>query len=219
MDIYTYLLNEVVQSTTPPDETPTQTQARRDAIAAMFGGYDPADTMEAMIACHCIELQFLLKSAVRDASNNRLGPDNLARNRNGAMTLSKTWNQWVTKLEKIQHRKRTEAADALKAAQANAGTGPEPIVTPLTTRTATAPPPPKALPGQASSEPVPGEQPDPIAFNAIQPAVVATPASVRPLGSEPAGSGPAGAAPATVARPDRGLPNEPIGGHGEAIAL
>ncbi len=60
MDMYTYLLEGVVESTTPPDESPAQTHLRRGAIGAMFEAYDPEDGMEAMIACHCIELRFLL---------------------------------------------------------------------------------------------------------------------------------------------------------------
>jgi hypothetical protein len=196
MDIYSYLLEGVVESTTPPGETVAQTNTRRDAIGAMFASYDPDDGMEAMIVCHCIELQFLLKAAIRDAGNTRLDADRLGKARAGAMALSKTWNQWVTKLEKMKHRKHVRATEALKAAQTNAAAGVAPVAEPRTAKPA-AVPPSKAPADSAPPEAVPEEPPELVVFQGVPDAVVAAPASVRPPGLPPSGI-----SPGTPARPN-----------------
>jgi len=193
MDINAYLLEEVVKSTTPPDETAAQTQSRRAVIGAMFHGYDPAGTMEAMIVCHCIELQFLLKAAIRDAGNLGLDVDRLARARAGAMALSKTWNLWVTKLEKIQHGKAVRAAEALKTAQADAASD----VPPAADRKPAAPP---SL-NSARSDALPEKPREPAIYAGAAPAAsVAVP--VRSPGLPPPGVSPAPAARPAAGRQD-----------------
>jgi hypothetical protein len=210
MDIYIYLLEGVVGSTTPPGETTAETQSRRDAIAAMFSGYDPSDMKEAMIACHCIELQFLLKAAIRDASNVQPDPDRSARARAGAMALSKTWNQWVTKLEKIQQRKEARAEQALKAARTDAASGISTEAEPMAAKPV-ATPPSKATSGSARSEPE--QEPAPpgqVVFGDAPPIpVVAVPPSVRSSGSQPPGVSPALATQSNVPGPNVPGPNVP----------
>jgi hypothetical protein len=111
MDLSAYLLNGVVEATAPPNETEAAARSRGDAIVEMVCAFDPRDGMEAMIACHCVMLQFLLNAAMRDASNIHLEPAVLAKNRARAISISRTLHQWVTKLEKVKKRSEAHAAE------------------------------------------------------------------------------------------------------------
>src|SRR5258708_7476513 len=104
MDVSAYLLSRVVWTTTPPGETATHAQARAEAIAAMLRAYDPRDGMEAMMACQCVMMQFLLTAAMRDASNPHQEPAILTKARAGAISASRTLHQWITKFENSRKR-------------------------------------------------------------------------------------------------------------------
>ncbi len=118
MDLSEYLLNDVFEATTPPDETKAAARSRSDAIAEMMRAYDPRTGMEAMMACQCVMLQFMLKGAMRDASIATGRPEDLAKARAGAITASRALHQWVTKFENTRKRNETLAAEAAKAQDA-----------------------------------------------------------------------------------------------------
>jgi hypothetical protein len=117
MDLSAYLLNGVVEATAPPNETEAAARTRGDAIVEMVCAFDPRDAMETMIACHCVMLQFLLNAAMRDASNVTLEQAVLLKARAGAMSISRTLHQWVTKFEKVRKRNESRAAEAGGAAE------------------------------------------------------------------------------------------------------
>jgi hypothetical protein len=139
MDLSAYLLNGVVEATAPPNETEAAARSRGDAIVEMVCAFDPRDAMETMIACHCVMLQFLLNAAMRDASNIHLEPAVLAKTRAGAISVSRTLHQWVTKFEKVRKRNEATAGDAAQtqaapvAATAKSApqTSPDAPVTPV----------------------------------------------------------------------------------------
>lgn len=124
MDLNAYLLNGVIDATTSPNESEAAARSRSDAILEMVRAFEPRDGMEAMIACHCVMLQFLLNAAMRDAGNIYLEPAVLARNRAGAISISRTLHQWVTKFEKVRKRNEAQAAEAREAAQTTAALVP-----------------------------------------------------------------------------------------------
>lgn len=115
-----HLLDGVMDSTTPPNETPAQAAKRQASIVQMFIAYDPADAVQAMIACHCIALEFMLRGAMRDAANTDLDPPVLARLRSSATAISKALHMWMTKLEKLRAKTEAHAAEAAKPAKAAA---------------------------------------------------------------------------------------------------
>jgi lysozyme family protein len=80
----------------------------------MFSAYDPGDGMEAMLACQCITLQFLLTAAMRDANNTSQEPAAQTKARAGAISASRTLHQWVTKFENARKRNELRAAEAAK---------------------------------------------------------------------------------------------------------
>ena len=114
MDLSDYLLNDVFAATTPPNEAAADAQSRADAIVAMFSAYDPGDGMEAMLACQCITLQFLLTAAMRDANNTSQEPAAQTKARAGAISASRTLHQWVTKFENSRKRNEHRAVQAAK---------------------------------------------------------------------------------------------------------
>src|SRR5258708_29310483 len=122
MDLSAYLLNGVGEATAPPNETEAAARTRGDAIVEMVCAFDPRDAMETMIACHCVMLQFLLNAAMRDASNIPLEPAILIKARAGAMSISRTLHQWVTKFERVRKRNESHAAEARDAGQTRAVT-------------------------------------------------------------------------------------------------
>jgi hypothetical protein len=112
-----YLLRNVIEATTPPNESEADTAARSGTIIAMFKGFEPCGAIEAMIACHCVTLQFVLMGAMRDAANAAFDPATLTRMRTTSMAISKTLHLWVTKLETIKKRNEARLTEALKAAE------------------------------------------------------------------------------------------------------
>jgi hypothetical protein len=115
MDLSAYLLNGVVEATAPPNETAAAARSRGDAIFEMVRAFDPRDALETMLACHCVMLQFLLHAAMRDASNSHLEPAVLAKTRAGAISVSRTLHQWVTKFEKVRKRNEARAAEPARS--------------------------------------------------------------------------------------------------------
>ncbi len=121
MDLNAYLLDSLIDATTPAGETETGAGSRRAAIHAMFHAFEPADAGEAMMASHCVALQFLTNAAIRDASRAALTPEALTRVRAGAMGFSRVLFQWVSKLEKIKQRKAAKERSSAEAAVAANG--------------------------------------------------------------------------------------------------
>lgn len=195
MDFSAYLLNGVVESTTPPGETAANAQSRREAIDEMFKAFDPSNPMQAMIASHCVALQFLLNAAMRDASNINLEPAVLTRARAGAVAISKTLHQWVTRLEKFKQRDEIRAKEARQSNQTIAAATapkPEPV--------ATAPQPPKPPLNQAGPDSSSTKSPVPPVFHPALPTTDA-PAAALSTGGRPPGQtdAPAGKVAARVA--------------------
>jgi hypothetical protein len=129
MDLSAYLLTGVIEATTPPGESLADAQSRAAAIAAMLRAYDPRDGMEAMLACQCVMLQFLLNAAMRDANNPHQEPVAQSKARAGAISASRTLHQWVTKFESSRKRNELRAAEAAKsraAAQPAVESSPQP---------------------------------------------------------------------------------------------
>ena len=127
MDLGTFLLNRVIDATTPPDETEPALRYRKDAIFEMIRGYEPTDSMEGMLACHCVTLQFLSNKTMRDANDTTLEPARLDRVRAQANSISRTLLQWTTKYENLKKRNEARAAEAeAKSQPTTARPAPEP---------------------------------------------------------------------------------------------
>ena len=141
-----HLLDGVRDTTTPPNETPEQAAKRQASIVELFRAYEPADAVQAMIACHCIALEFMLRGAMRDAANTALDPKLLARLRSSATSISKTLHMWMTKLEKLKAKAEARVTEAAKPAQVINQTK---STDPLTDSPAPPPvaPPPPSVPG------------------------------------------------------------------------
>jgi hypothetical protein len=107
-----HLVCEVIDATAPQGETASAKETRFAMIVETFRAFEPANAMEAMIACHCIALQFVLTAAMRDAGNVNLEPVVLARMRASAMSISKTLHLWLSKFERIHARNETRVAEA-----------------------------------------------------------------------------------------------------------
>jgi hypothetical protein len=117
MDLNAFLLDGVVASTAPPNETVADADRRRDAIHEMFHAFTPSDAVQAMIACQCVSLQFLLNAAMRDATSFHVNPAVATRTRAGAVAISRALHQWVTKLEKLKQRDEAREAELRQAEQ------------------------------------------------------------------------------------------------------
>jgi hypothetical protein len=174
MDLSAYLLNGVIAATAPPGETLADAQSRAAAIAAMLRAYAPGDGMEAMLACQCVMLQFLLTAAMRDASNPHQEPAVLAKARAAAISASRALHQWVTKFENTRKRNELRAAEAAKVQSAAARSAAEPTAqTPPAAQSA------ESLPDRSGPRsPVPngrvaaaGSLPDPLLAAAVRTAL------------------------------------------------
>jgi hypothetical protein len=109
-----YLLRRVLDATTPADETETDASTRCGTILEMFRDFGPVNALQAMIACHCISLEFVLNAAMRDACDLRLEPRLMLRARAGGNSLSRGLGQWLTKYEKLKARDEKRAAEAVE---------------------------------------------------------------------------------------------------------
>jgi hypothetical protein len=179
MDLSDYLLNDVFEATTPPNEPAADAQSRADAIVAMFSAYDPGEGMEAMLACQCITLQFLLTAAMRDANNTSQEPAAQSKARAGAISASRTLHQWVTKFENSRKRNELRAAEAAKTrAAAQPATDP-------TTQPAPDGPVPQPVPSLADRSPAHRPAPNgQVAAGALDPLFAAA-VAVRSAASSP----------------------------------
>jgi hypothetical protein len=148
MDVSEYLLSRVVWATTPPGETESDAQSRAETIAAMLRAYDPGDGMEAMMACQCVMMQFLLNAAMRDASNPHQEPAVVAKARAGAISASRTLHQWITKFENSRKRNELRAAEAAKTQAAAQSAADRP----------SQPPPAEPVPQPDPSQPNPPQR-------------------------------------------------------------
>jgi hypothetical protein len=183
MDLIAYLLDGVIAATTPPGETASEAQSRADAIAAMLRAYDPRDGMEAMMACQCVMMQFLLNATLRDTNNPHLQPAILAKARAGAISASRTLHQWVTKFENARKRNELRAAEAAKT-RAAAQPAADPPATP-------APANAVPQPDRSPADPPPAHRPAPngqVAAGAQDLLLVAA-AAIRSAASGPGCSG------------------------------
>ena len=111
-----YLLGAVMEATAPRGETAATRHGRLATITEMFRTFEPANAVEAMIACHCITLQFVLNAAMRDAGDVTLDAVLLTRMRASAMAISKTLALWISKYRSMHNHEETRAAPAPKSA-------------------------------------------------------------------------------------------------------
>jgi hypothetical protein len=115
----TFFLRRVLNATTPAEETETDATTRCGTILEMFHGFGPVNALQAMIACHCISLEFVLNAAMRDACDLRLEPRLMLRARAGGNSLSRGLGQWMSKYDKLKARDEKRAAEAAES--------PEPV--------------------------------------------------------------------------------------------
>ncbi len=111
---HAYVLNRVRETTKQLDEPAADAALRHAVIMAMFLALAPANAMQASMACHCIELEFALSTAMREAGNPALEGKPMAAARAYAMSASRNWHRWVSKYQK------TQALDAAAAAKQTA---------------------------------------------------------------------------------------------------
>jgi hypothetical protein len=164
-----HLLAGVMDATSTPGETAAAARTRRAGIVRMFRTFDPANSVEAMIACHCISLQFVLAAAMRDAGNVDMDPIMLTRMRASAMAISKNPHIWLMKFESLHTRNEARAAEARQRAGLPAATVAPPQPEPVPARLpleqprpmAAQPPQPMLPPAQpgAAAPPMPGPAP------------------------------------------------------------
>ena len=150
-----HLLDGVMDASTPPNEPPAEAAKRQASIVEMFRTFEASDALEAMVACHCIALHFVLRAAMRDAGNTALDPAPLTRRRSQAMSISKTLHMWMTKFDTMKARNEARAADAAKKAdaadaakKADAVPPPDEVSAPATPVPPQMPVPPPSSPGQ-----------------------------------------------------------------------
>jgi hypothetical protein len=117
-----HLLRGVIAATAPPDEVEASAYLRSGMILEMFKCLAPNDALQATIACHCIMLRFVLMGAMRDAADAGLDPKMLARARSSAMTISRQWDVWSTKFDKMKARDA-----AAEAAERSGEAAPAPV--------------------------------------------------------------------------------------------
>ncbi len=178
------LLSGVMLATAQTGEGPDDARIRRAAIVEMFRGFDPANPMQSMIACHCVALHFVLNAAMRDAAGCDLDTAMMIRMRASAMSISKVMHQWVSKFERMRLRDAARAAEAASPADraGEAPSRPRPIAAPA----------PRG--GATISSPVPDPTPTPSQAHPSQVhRSMAHPSLALPRGTaETAGSRPGG---------------------------
>ena len=94
-----YLLRGVIEATAPPAETASDARLRAGTIFEMFKSFETVTAVEAMIACHCITLEFALMAAMRALSTTDGDEKTQTRLRNGVNALSKTLHLWMIRHE------------------------------------------------------------------------------------------------------------------------
>jgi hypothetical protein len=151
-----HMLRGVMGATCQPGETAQDGQTRCAAIVEIFRTFEAANPLEAMIACHCISVRFLLEAAMRDANAADLGPAMLIRMRASAMAISRSLHLWLANFAKTHARNEARVAEARQQRP----TQPDTVATPEKPRAAAMQQPP-ARP----------EQPRPIAAKPTPPFV------------------------------------------------
>jgi hypothetical protein len=111
-----YQLGNLMETTSQPGENAAEERIRCAAIVEMYRTFEPANPLESTIACNCINLQFMLNAAMRDAANVNLQPATLLRMRSSAVTISKTLHLWMSKYESTHTRNEARAAEARRQA-------------------------------------------------------------------------------------------------------
>jgi hypothetical protein len=107
-----HMLRGVMGATGQPGETAQELQTRCAAIVEIFRTFEVANPMEAMIACHCISLRFMLEAALRDANATGLQPAMLIRLRASVMAIGKSLHLWMREFASVHARNEARAAEA-----------------------------------------------------------------------------------------------------------
>jgi hypothetical protein len=166
-----HALRGVMGATGQPGETAPDAQTRCAAIVAIFRTFEAANPMEAMIACHCISLRFMLAAAMHDAGAPDLAPAMLIRMRASVLAIGKSLHLWMAEFAGLHARNEARAAEAEHAVSQ---------------------PGPEAMPAKPQSAgklpPAPPGEPRPVA---AAPPVKSTPPSVAPAGLVRSGLEPA----------------------------
>ena len=107
-----WMLQDLFETTAHPAEsTAAAARARCSAIVGMFRAFEAGDAREAMIACHCIQLRFVLAAAMADAGNPEQDPQTLTRTRASATSLSKSLFQWMGKYDSMKAVREARQAE------------------------------------------------------------------------------------------------------------
>ena len=112
-----WLLRDVIAATAPGAETPEEARLRAAAIVSLYRGFEPATTMEAMLACQAIALRFVVSRAVRDLSACAAGAKILSGMRAQTNALSKTEAAVMTRFERLKARRLAMEKSDAKAGQ------------------------------------------------------------------------------------------------------
>ena len=146
-----WLLRGVIEATASPAETASDARLRAGTIFEMFKSFETVTAVEAMIACHCITLEFALMAAMRAVSTTAGDEKIQARLRNGVNALSKTLHLWMLRHETTKARREAQAAGDEAPAQ---GQVRAPKAPPPRTVAAKAPSsPPRPVPSGLFSSP------------------------------------------------------------------
>ncbi len=105
-----WLLRGVIEATASPAETASDARLRAGTIFEMFKSFETVTAVEAMIACHCITLEFALMAAMRALSTTDGDEKTQTRLRNGVNALSKTLHLWMIRHETTKARREAQAA-------------------------------------------------------------------------------------------------------------
>jgi hypothetical protein len=106
-----YMLRGVMGATGQPGETTQDAQTRWAAIVEIFRTFEAANPMEAMIACHCISLRFMLDAAMRDAGAPDLDPAMAIRLRASVLAVGKSLHLWMTEFASLHARNEARAVE------------------------------------------------------------------------------------------------------------
>ncbi len=106
-----YMLKGVMGSSGQPGETAEDGRTRCGATVAMFRGFEAANPLETMVACHCIAMSLMFDAAMRDANAADLAPADQVRMRASALAISKNLHVWLADFARMHARNETRAAE------------------------------------------------------------------------------------------------------------
>jgi hypothetical protein len=109
-----HVLRGVMGATGQPGETAEDLQTRCAGIVEIFRTFEAANPMEAMLACHCISLRFMLEAAMRDANATDLQPAMLIRLRASVMAIGKSLHLWMSDFASLHARNEARAAESTR---------------------------------------------------------------------------------------------------------